>query len=405
MITNAKLAGPGRKGWVKVTLITLCLVVVIGGLIGWRTVAAKKEEKKPDGANAVKTLEFAPGDIAELKPAQLGQIIPISGSVRPLLQATVKSKVPAEVAKVHVQEGERVASGQVLISLDSADLRARFDTQQASVAEARARLDLAKKNQDNNKALLSKGFISQIAYDSVANTVTVAEASLKSAQAQAAIAERALADASIRAPFSGIVAKRWVNTGDKVAGDAPVAAIVDLSRMELEAQVPVAEIPYVKIGQEISFKVDGFADRAFNGKVERINPSADIGSRSIAIFVTISNTDASLKGGMFASGRLSVAGKAAVNALPLAAIREEGGQSFVFAIKDGKLERKPVTLGLKSQEHGMVEVREGLAEGAQVVAVKAEGLKPGTIAVIKKPGANLPAQAPAAPAKDSENKV
>lgn len=402
MMHNAKLAGPGRKGWVKVTLILLCLVLAIGGLVAWRTVSAKKEEKKPDGANAVKTLEFAPGDIAELKPAQLGQVIPISGSVRPLLQATVKSKVPAEVAKVHVQEGERVSAGQVLISLDTADLRARFDTQQAAVAEARARLDLAKKNQDNNKTLLSKGFISQNAYDSVANNVTVAEATLKSAQAQAAIAERALADASIRAPFNGIVAKRWVNTGDKVAGDAPVAAIVDLARMELEAQVPVAEIPYVKVGQEIAFKVDGFADRNFTGKVERINPSADVGSRSIAIFVTLANADASLKGGMFASGRLAVEGKAAVKALPIAAIREEGGQSFVFAIKDGKLERKPVTLGLRSMEKGMVEVREGLVEGAQVVAVKADGLKAGTIAVIKTPGEVKPA---ATPAKETEKKA
>ncbi|MDX2220222.1 MAG: efflux RND transporter periplasmic adaptor subunit [Burkholderiales bacterium] len=401
MMLNAKLASPGRKGWVKVTLILLCLVLAVGGLVAWRTVSAKKEEKKPDD-KAVKTLEFAPGDIAELKPAQLGQVIPISGSVRPLLQATVKSKVPAEVARVHVQEGERVSAGQILVSLDTADLRARFDTQQAAVAEARARLDLARKNQDNNKTLLSKGFISQNAYDGVANNVTVAEAALKSAQAQAAIAERALADANIRAPFNGIVAKRWVNTGDKVAGDAPVAAIVDLSRMELEAQVPVAEIPYVKIGQEISFKVDGFTDRAFTGKVERINPSADIGSRSIAIFVTLPNADASLKGGMFANGRLAVEGKTAVPALPFAAIREEGGQSFVFAVKDGKLERKPVILGLRSMEKGMVEVREGLTEGAQIIAVKADGLKAGTIAVIKKPGESKPA---AAPAKEAEKKA
>lgn len=401
MMLNAKLAGPGRKGWVKVTLILLCLTVAVGGLVAWRTVSAKKEEKKPD-SNAVKTLEFAPGDIAELKPAQLGQVIPISGSVRPLLQATVKSKVPAEVARVHVQEGQQVSAGQVLISLDTADLRARFDTHQAAVAEARARLDLARKNQDNNRTLLSKGFISQNAYDGVANNVTVAEAALKSAQAQAAIAERALADANIRAPFNGIVAKRWVNTGDKVAADAPVAAIVDLSRMELEAQVPVAEIPYVKIGQEISFSVDGFTHRAFTGKVERINPTADIGSRSIAIFVTLPNADASLKGGMFASGRLAIAGKAAVNALPLAAIREEGGQSFVFAVKDGKLERKPVILGLRSMEKGMVEIRDGLTEGAQVVAVKADGLKPGTIAIIKKPGEPKPA---ATPARDAEKKA
>ncbi|MEI6736909.1 MAG: efflux RND transporter periplasmic adaptor subunit, partial [Pseudomonadota bacterium] len=315
-------------------------------------------------------------------------------------QAVVKSKVAAEVARVHVQEGERVAAGQILVSLDTADLRARHDAQQAVVAEMKARLDLAGKNEANNRQLLAKNFISQNALDAVTSSAEVARANLQSAEAQSAISQRALNDAAIRAPFAGTIAKRMVNIGEKVSPDTAVMHVVDLARMEMEAMVPVAEIPGVKIGQSISFTVDGFAARQFTGKVERINPSADAGSRSIAVFVSLPNADQSLKGGMFASGKLAAQSRGLVNAVPMVAVREEGGQSFVFTIEKEKIARKPVTAGIRSVDFGLVEIREGLADGAQVVAVKMEGLKPGVKAIIKddsvttSPTANAPIAAP-----------
>jgi RND family efflux transporter MFP subunit len=382
------------KKFLKPALITLVVVAIAATLVGLRASQATKDPKKSDAA---RVFEFAPGDLAQLERLPLGRHIPISGSMKPLLQATVRSKVPAEVARVHAQEGERVPAGAPLVSLDTADLKARYDAQAAAVAEAKARLDLAKKNQANNKALLEKSFISQNAYDNVINTVQVAEANLQSAQAQAAIAERALGDAQIRAPFAGIVAKRWVNVGDKVSADMPVAQVVDLARMELEAPVPVGEIPYVKAGLEIAFQVDGFPQRKFTGKVERVNPSAEAGSRSIMIFVTLPNADGSLKGGMFANGTLATATGVDVDVIPLAAVLEEGGQSFVHVVKDGKVERRSVILGARNVERGVVTVKEGLDKGIPVVAVKAEGIKAGAAATVKGAAPALPA----APAKAS----
>jgi membrane fusion protein, multidrug efflux system len=282
-----------------------------------------------------------------------------------------------------VQEGERVQAGALLVTLDTADLKARSDAQAAAVAEAKARLDLARKNQANNKALLEKSFISQNAYDSVINTVQVAEANVQSAEAQHTIAQRALADAQVKAPFAGIVAKRWVNVGDKVSSDMPVAHVVDLTRMELEAPIPVGEIPFVNVGQEVLFAVDGFAGREFKGKVERVNPSTEVGSRSIMVFMTLPNADGSLRGGMFANGTLATGTGVDVDVIPIAAIVEEGGQSFVHVVKDGKIERRTVTLGARSVERGVVTVREGLERGVPVVAVKADGIKPGAVATIR----------------------
>ena len=378
---------PASRRFLKPALAILAVVAVAASLMGIRVSQANKEpEKKKED----RTFEFAAGDLAELRREPLGRRIPVSGSMRPLLQATVRSKVPAEVAKVHVQEGQAVAAGAPLFTLETADLRARLDAQMAAVTEARARLDLARKNQANNKALLEKSFISQIAYDSVANSVQVAEANLKSAEAQAAIAQRAVADAEIRAPFAGIVSKRWVNQGDKVAADMPVAHVVDLSRMELEAPVPVSEIPFVKVGQEIAFEVDGFQGRRFAGRIERVNPAADAGSRSISVFATLPNADSSLKGGMFANGTLATSSGVEVDVIPTSAIIEEGGQSFVYVVKDGKVERRSVVLGARNAEHGVTTVREGLERGVQVITVKAQGLKPGSKAVVK--GAAAPAK-------------
>jgi RND family efflux transporter MFP subunit len=366
----------------KPALAVLLVVAVAGALLGLRVSQANKEDPAKK-AESARVFEFAPGDLAEMRREPLGRLIPVSGSMKPMLQATVRSKVPAEVAQVHVQEGERVAAGAPIATLDTADLKARYDAQAAAVAEARARLDLARKNQSNNKALLEKAFISQNAYDSVANSVQVAEANLQSVEAQAAIARRALADAQVRAPFAGIIAKRWVNVGDKVTADMPVAQVVDLARMELEAQIPVSEIPFVKLGQEVAFQVDGFQARRFAGKVERVNPSAEPGSRSISVFVTLANPDASLKGGMFASGTLATGMGAEVDVIPSAAVIEEGGQSFVYVVKAGKVERRTVVLGARNAERGLVTVREGLERGVPVITVKAEGLKPGAAAVVK----------------------
>ncbi len=386
-----------RHGWVKLTVAVVIAAIAIGSLIGWRASSATKEEKKSD---ADKIFELSANDVATLSPQNLGLVIPISGSVRPVLQAMVKSKVSGEIAQVYVREGERVAAGQTLVSIDTADLRARHDTQLAMLAESKAKLDLAKKNEANNRALLAKNFISQTAFDSVVSGLEVSESNYKSMVAQAAITQRALADAQVRAPFAGIVAKRAVNVGEKVTADASVMHIVDLSRMELEAPVPVSDIPSVKVGQEIAFKVDGFNEREFKGKIERINPSAEMGSRTISIFVALPNGDGALKGGMFANGTLAASSRAAVDTVPIASVIAEGGQSFVFTLKDGKVERKPITPGNRNVEMGLIEVRSGLAPGTQVLTVKADGLKHGSNVVVKARG-TAPAMQPAAKPKTS----
>jgi RND family efflux transporter MFP subunit len=299
----------------------------------------------------------------------------------------VKSKVAAEVRQITVQEGDKVTRGQIIAQLDVADLKARLAAQQASLDEARARLALAEKNRQTNLALLNQNFISQNAYDGIASSADVGQASVRAAEAQWQIAKRAMDDAVVRSPMDGIISKRFVQPGEKINFDAPVAAIVSLNQMELEAPVPANEIPRVKVGQIVNFNVDGFNGRAFVGKVARINPAAESGSRSIMVYVSVDNADNALKGGMFAKGTITLEKSVAVLVVPLGALREEKGQTVMHQVLDGKIVAQPVVVGVRNEDENVAEIKSGVVEGAVVIAVKLDTIKPGALASLPKSSA------------------
>ncbi|MDB5910259.1 MAG: efflux transporter, family, subunit, partial [Massilia sp.] len=253
----------------------------------------------------------------------------------------------------------------------------RVAQQQAALDEANARLSLAKKNNANSQALLKQNYISQNSYDTTQNSVELAQASVNAMQAQLEIARIALADTVIRAPLAGVVSKRHAQAGEKVAPDMPIFTIVNLRQLTLEAQVPASEVPRVKVGQEVQFKVDGFQQRAFVGKVARINPTTEAGSRSMLVYVSVDNSDAALRGGMFAKGNITTEKSASTPVVPIAAVRSDKGQQVVYKIEANKVVSQPVTIGLRNEDEGMAQVTSGLASGASIIVAKLDGVKPG----------------------------
>jgi membrane fusion protein (multidrug efflux system) len=332
--------------------------------------AAAKAEKEP-------VHELSKRDIAVVEARPLAVTLPLSGSLTPLAQATVKSKVSSVVLATTVQEGMQVAAGQVIARMDDAEARARVAQQQALLADANARLALARKNQANSAALLQQKYIAQNAYDTTSNAVDLAQAAVDAARAQLDLTRIALADTVIRAPLSGVVSKRHVQAGEKLAPDSPVFSIVDLQHLTLDAQVPASDIPRVKVGQEVQFRVDGFGDRAFAGKVVRINPSTEAGSRAMLVYIGVDNPDGLLRAGMFAKGAVTTEKSEARALLPLTAVRKEKGEDVVYRIDGGKVVAQPVKLGLRNQDEGLVEAIDGIQAGATVLALPLDGVKPG----------------------------
>ncbi|MES2149726.1 MAG: efflux RND transporter periplasmic adaptor subunit [Pseudomonadota bacterium] len=378
-LAPAKPTVSRRRRW-RAPVIGLVVIALAGGT--W-TAMQSKNKPAPQAAGdkggppKVDVYELASTDVAAIEARELAVNLPLSGSLAPLTQAIVKSKVSGIVVGATVQEGVSVAAGQLIASLDAADQRARVAQMQAALDEAAARLSLARKNNANSDALLKQNYISRNSYDTTVNSVELAQASVKAAQAQLDMARIALADTQIRAPLAGVVSKRFVQAGEKVAPDMPVATIVNLQQLTLEAQVPAADIPRIKVGQEVKFQVDGYQQRGFVGKVARINPTTEAGSRSMLVYISVSNQDGLLRGGMFAKGNITTEKSAVVPIVPTAALRQENGVSVVYAIVGGKVVAQPVKLGLRNDDEGYAEVTDGLTAGARVLVAKLDGVKPG----------------------------
>ena len=375
---------PARR---KLVWLAITVLLVAGGTAAFfvsKNSAARAAEADKKNAPPV-ALEFTATDIATIGLQPLVRTSSVSGTLTPFNQAVVKATVPGEVRKVLVREGMAVKQGDVLAELDTTDLRTRLDAAQAEQAERRTRLATAERNRDTNQALLKQNFISQNAYDQLLSTYQGSEAAVRWSDAQVQIAKKAMDDASVRAPISGTVSKRMVNGGERVQPDAPIATIVDLSRLELEVAVPASDIASIALGQSVRFTVDGFGDRMFEGKVERINPVADAASRAIRLFVAVPNATGLLKGGMFAQGQITLSQSKPVLVVPASALFEEAGQNYVFVVESGKLAKKAVSLGARDEVNGLVAVSSGLAQGASVVRVRMGSLKVGAPANVAKP--------------------
>ncbi|MBM3383956.1 MAG: efflux RND transporter periplasmic adaptor subunit [Betaproteobacteria bacterium] len=363
--------------------------LALGGFAAMR--GKQPAPKSAPAAAATPVTEFLQDDLVMVAPADLDRTLPLTGSLTPFNEATVKAKVAGELVAVAVREGESVTQGQVLARVDATEVQARVAARQADVEAAKAQLVWAGKNRDQQKALLDKAFISQSAFDNVQSNYDVAAAKLRAAEAELVVASKSLGDAVLVAPFAGMVSQRHAQPGERVALDARVASVVDLSRLQLEAAVPPAAIGQVRVGQPLSLRVEGFGEREFAGRIERINPSATPGSRSISVYAVIENREGVLRGGMFAQGALTLAKVDGALAIPASAVREEIGQTFVYAIVEGLVKRRNVRIGA-ADAAGRVQVIEGLAAGDRIVRVNLGSLREGM-------AARLAGPAPSAAAK------
>jgi RND family efflux transporter MFP subunit len=380
-------------------LIAGVAIGIVAGAIGAALLV--KGPAKPADATAkaaAPPLQFAAHDLASVESRALKRWLPIFGTLQPVRQATVRSKVSGEIRQIPVREGESVQAGQLIARFDTADLDARLAERLGALESAKAQLALAEKTRSMNVKLLNERFISQNAFDGSESSFNVAQGSVKSAEAQVRLAQNAIKDAVVAAPLSGIVAKRHVQPGEKVPFDAPLLTVVDLRDMELAALVPAMDVPELRVGMPVELSVDGFGERRFTGRVERINPSTEPGTRAIHVFVGLTNPDGALKSGMFSTGRIALASSAPMPTLPLAAIRSEAGQSFVWTIQDGKLAKRLVALGRRDDEVGVVELKTPLPPGTPVLAAKFDNLKEGAPAIAKiSAPTSSPASAASAP--------
>ncbi|HEY3077811.1 MAG TPA: efflux RND transporter periplasmic adaptor subunit [Burkholderiales bacterium] len=370
------------KWWIAGAVLGLTAIVAAGALTVHRRNAQEEAERK----GAKPPLEFTQADVVRLQRRRLSVESELPGTLQAVSQATVRAKVAAEVKRVLVREGDRVNAGQTVAEFDTAQLRAQLAERNAAIASAQAELGTAERNRKANEQLLKQAFISQNAYDTTEGVHQTKLAALELAKAQLEQTQIALTDAVVRAPISGLVAKRYVQPGEKVGFDAMLLSIVDLSILEVQAQASLADIAKIEPGMPAKVEIEGLPERSFTGKVERINPSAEPGTRSINVYVSLKNEGSLLKTGMFARVRLTMAAERETAALPVSAVRGEGAQTYVWLLVGSRLERRPVTTGTRDDRAHLVEILSGVQASENVIATKFDNLQHGQPARLKAGG-------------------
>lgn len=385
-----------RRGFARKPLawaIAIAVVVGVGAFL-----ATQHGNAAPAKSNVAKTpavLELSASDLQTVRQATLRLPLSLSGTLSPVRQTLVGAEVEGVVAEVLVRPGEAVKAGQLLARLDTSESRSQLAARQANLERARAELKLAEKNRERSANLLKQNFISPNSHDAAENSHAVAQAQFKAEEAQVALAQKAVGDAVVRAPFAGIVSERHIEPGARVGVNQKLFGVVDLAELEFEAGAPTSRIAAIKLDQEIRFKVEGFGDRPFSGRVERIAPVAQTGSRLIPLFVRVANRDGALRGGMFVHGELTLAQTDDAAVLPLSAIRDIETAPHVLTVEAGKVQKRPIRLGLINETAKEAAIAEGVKAGDLVLITKLENLKPGQ--AVKLPP-SAPAPAPAKPA-------
>jgi RND family efflux transporter MFP subunit len=357
----------------RIVLGVVVGVIVAGGVAAY----AARSGHGATTPDVAATLEFQPNQVSVPVQRRLTYELQLPGTVQALSQAVVRSKLSAVIKQVDVREGDSVGAGQIVAEFDTAPLRALLAEREAGLASAKANLEQAQRTREANAQLVQRNFITQNAFDSADATFQAQKANVEASQAQLAQTQLQLDDAVVRAPISGLVARRYVQSGEKVGMDAQLLSIVNLSQLEVQAQAAVSDVARVVPGAAADVEIEGLSGTRFHGRVDRINPSADPGSRSIDLYVSFPNEHNLVRTGMFANVRLHLAADRESPTLPLSAIQTDAGQPVVWAIKDGHLARRVVTVGRRDQQSQLAEVLGGLDAGEQVLASRFDNLKDG----------------------------
>ncbi len=366
------------KRWLKWALAAFVVVVLAISVL--RALSARKAQQEAVAALATQrtqpVVELGAADLVQVHVRKLTQSLAISGALKAVNTAIVKARVAGELQGLTVREGDSVKAGQIVARIDASEYQARVRQAQQQAQAAKAQVDIARRSFDNNRSLVDQGFISKTALDSSVASLAAAEATHQAAQAGAEVAIKSLDDTVLRAPISGLISQRLAQPGERVAVDARIIEIVDLGRLELEANLSANESLDVRLGQSALLQIEGSA-KPVNAKVVRVNPSAMAGSRAVLVYLAV-DASPGLRQGLFAQGTLGT-GRLQALAVPLSAVRTDEPQPYVQLISQLQVVHQTVELGARGEIDGqtMVAVK-GVAENATLIAGTVGSLRAGT---------------------------
>ena len=380
------------KRWIPWMAAAIAVVLLGGGV--WRAMAARQAQQKTlaeaTAQKAQAPLLLAADEVLAVRRQSLTLGVPVSGSLRAVESAMVKARVGGELQGLTLREGDSVKAGQEIARIDPTEARARLRQAQQQADAAKAQVDINQRQYANNRALVDQGFISSTALVTSQASLEAAQASHQAAVSAADVARKALDDTVLRSPITGLVAQRLAQPGERVAVDARIVEVVNLSRLELEALLTPADSLAVRVGQKARLTIEG-ATAPVPATVARISPSAQAGSRTVPVYLRVEQPagETPLRQGLFVQGTLDT-GRADVLAVPLDAVRTDKPAPYLQTVKDGRIAHTEVKTGARAVVDGQawvaVEgVQGNVQDGTVVVAGRIGQLREGTAVAASRP--------------------
>jgi RND family efflux transporter MFP subunit len=342
----------------------------------------------------------------------IARFIRATGTLTAEEQADIAAETGGRIVAVAVERGTPVAAGAELVRVSAVEAEAQLREAEANAAQIEARLglgdertfeieavpevqnaraayELATSEFDRIKALLDDGVVSRSEFDQrrtqaeaarrqldvAKNAAAQQFQSLQAARARVALAQKAVNDTVVRAPFAGTVAQRLVSAGDYVNRGTKVVQVVRTNPLRAQLTIPEQYVAAVGVGQSIAFEVDAYPGRQFAGTVRFISPAVQADQRALTIEAVVPNSEGTLKPGLFATARIDQPNPPAAVVVPTKAVLTANGTSRVFVVQGDHVEERIVSTGVSVGDG--VEVTEGVKAGERVALTNVDKLADG----------------------------
>ena len=368
---------------IKLTVIALCIVSTLA--------ACSKPEVAKTQDDSVKPLQLVEQDLLTLSQSTLARGPVISGSLQPVVKAELNAEVSGIVMQVLKDNGDLVRAGDVLVKLDQTTYRDKLLSAQEAERSAIVTLEQSNRQLKRMQSLSKQSLVTQEGLEAAENKANQAQSDLASARARLVEARQQMEKTEVKAPFSGVVATRKVSAGDTAQVGKGLMVLIDPASIRFEGYVAADRVGQVKVGNKVTFKVNGYSGQFFTGTVERINPLANESTRQVQLLVSMDLKQQSLVAGLYAEGHVEAQNSNALM-VPESALVREGDKHFVWQFANNELKKTEVELGSKDERWGTQEVLSGISSGAQILRHPQGALTDGAKAQLAAAATSVPDQ-------------
>jgi RND family efflux transporter MFP subunit len=349
------------------------LVLILALTLG---ACGKGPQTASQGAVPGNPILLASEDIHTVRNSALSSGPSITGSIQPERRADLRAEVPAIVLKVLKENGDAVRRGDMLVQLDDTAIRDALTSAEAASRAAAQAHEQAQRQFDRMKTLRTSGMASAQQLDDAEGRRNGTQSDLEAAKTRVVLARQQMQRTEVRSPFDGVVTDRKVSPGDTAQIGKELLKVIDPNSMRFEAMVSSDHVGNVKAGQAVHFRVNGYGDQEFAGKVRRVNPAANATTRQVEVLVDFVGEKQPKLAGLYAEGRLETESRSSLT-IPATAVVRDGDKASAFRVKDNKLQKVALAIAERDARSGDYVVEGGLAEGDQVIRHATATLKDG----------------------------